>query len=1639
MILTRPGQKCQRALKGLFFLLFLLSSAKTCGQGCLRCNSTLNKCEVCDNVTNFFNDLNGGCVQISIQNCLQLKSNGKCNQCAADFKPNIRGDECLELARGEVVDNCSTYDSEANCTECAQGYFQYKGSCRLVLVPIPDCQVHTPESPDTCIKCAPGKLLSKDGSSCESLPDRDHCAAYNHFDCFDCTKGYYFNANAYITRLLAQDEAMNQYLYDVDTENFNLRMSAFCEAEEVKNCRVFLSQSSCLFCEDGFFRDPNGLCMSAPREPLDGCLDYRTESICERCVEGRFLQNNKCKNITLVEKCLKYATTSNECIECDVKHFLSGPRTCASRVESLSENHCKEPNLQNDRCISCENDYFVDHLGRCIEGISDCDVHSYNNGQLECQQCLEAHFFDAQNNRCERPLDFATNPCLRFGNSRGECRECKPGFYLDGQCRPHQNLDANCEVASGTNANKCSACANGFSLFENSRVCTKVTVANPNCLKWRSATECEQCAPFFQAPNCEQIPADENCEFKHEGATECAKCRSGYFQNDSTQNKCVTGLDFERYKCETFSLANSSTLVQCDTCVKGAFFMEIQDFFGCMNRSNYSSFPDCQMLVYDTDSGQPECVKCIRGKFLQDGQCVDQCSTDYIRTRTVMTVDTALENQLTVEAVDSCRPRETAENCKILVPSVDSTTGQLVCAECEEGFARVYDITKSNTTFNYNSQQDHYDDLIARNAPFACRTLDMISEYSAAHCKAFAETSTGKHGCLKCQLGYTGYVKKPFEDEDLFVIQECVLLDECNRLNTNMLGLSTFESLTKWKVPIETFVSCLECVGQNMMPVIFLRQKQDQSLSPIWFNVLNFVTNQTPNTEVDNLNAFGAVSNCLPTTIGSKFGYPEDFKVTFPSNCALLLYRIDREPKTDLLANEPTIYCIACAPGYRVAERGAIDEDIDVVRKCEPIEYCRVSSWYNYCSECLDGSVYRFDPDTKLVQFDHCVMPTKPNCHAALVNGDCAVCLPGFSINDEGFCEDLNFANCSGSTFLSRSPVFGGTHTAPDYFDLSLGLFLHGRSNIGSRRYGCSQCEQDFIAVRGLPSLGHCVQSSYVQGGKFNRLAFIDNCLQFGWDYAERTHVCRKCIPGFMPNFSGSQCVRKLDYCLRGSANGNVFCHLCQSGFTLLDGRCVLNDIKNCLDFAVSNGALFCSHCADGYYLYGGKFCFKGKVDYCLQYANNQPAKCLKCAHEHAVFRTQLGETVCVPFPEQNCKFWDPLASNGRFECAECENGFYTTDVSADSKTELCFGPLTIEHCAKIDVNLDSADLLNFKCVTCETGYYRADSDSACLLLDKVDLCSEYSTESNRCLQCEDAHYLDYAGKTCTAIPAGIFGCQLYRSTDECRQCKPNMYLFDNSCHFVDPLDWIDHCELYSSVDQCLQCQSGYFLLEKNKCFATRAVKCLTYSDIDTCESCPPGYGFMTDGTLTNCVLINIANCKKPTTHYPFSCIICKKGFYESSGSCHPTDKVPNCEYYQGQNVCLRCKLGYSRSLDGSSCTSVSKLLFPVDNQCDFSVFSPKKTCVACSPGYFFAEGLCKRCSTGYGCMFCDPNNPKKCLVCAPGTVMSLQGKCEGTPLSNFDFGKAVSNQKTVSDLRPNLIIKPSNSLVLFLTAALFW
>lgn len=72
-------------------------------------------------------------------------------------------------------------------------------------------------------------------------------------------------------------------------------------------------------------------------------------------------------------------------------------------------------------------------------------------------------------------------------------------------------------------------------------------------------------------------------------------------------------------------------------------------------------------------------------------------------------------------------------------------------------------------------------------------------------------------------------------------------------------------------------------------------------------------------------------------------------------------------------------FCASCQQGYKATPMSTTFSHIVV--KCEKIQNCLSSRWFNYCSQCQNGYVYAVDSAGR-INYDECVSTEVTNCFA---------------------------------------------------------------------------------------------------------------------------------------------------------------------------------------------------------------------------------------------------------------------------------------------------------------------------------------------------------------------------------------------------------------------------------------------------------------------------------------------------------------------------------------------------------------------------------------------------------------------------------------------------------------------------------
>ena len=124
-------------------------------------------------------------------------------------------------------------------------------------------------------------------------------------------------------------------------------------------CRRYASSSACLTCQNGYYVDGNGNCVSIP---INNCLTYSTLSGCLTCDNGIRLANNTCNtNTPCTTPNCNQCTEQNVCVQCQPSYYLSAANLCVASSNAVQNCDFR---TENNTCARCAYGYY-DNNGAC--------------------------------------------------------------------------------------------------------------------------------------------------------------------------------------------------------------------------------------------------------------------------------------------------------------------------------------------------------------------------------------------------------------------------------------------------------------------------------------------------------------------------------------------------------------------------------------------------------------------------------------------------------------------------------------------------------------------------------------------------------------------------------------------------------------------------------------------------------------------------------------------------------------------------------------------------------------------------------------------------------------------------------------------------------------------------------------------------------------------------------------------------------------------------------------------------------------------------------------------------------------------------------------------------------------------------
>ncbi|XP_036436898.1 proprotein convertase subtilisin/kexin type 5 [Colossoma macropomum] len=593
----------------------------------------------------------------------------RCKRCysACTMCTGSRSDQCSSCKPGYYLDE----ETNSCVTRCEDGYYldHEENMCRKCSEKCVKCT-----SSSICTECPEGTSLigNKCQKSCEAgtyYSEQSDACELCHAACATCAAAGLESCNRCADEYLMEEwrcmPSCSQGFYPSQsrldntgpTQNFCRRCDAsclVCIGPGKGNCTVcvdghILQNGMCVLshdCGDGEFQDDRGnchacdsTCYKCKGPKNDDCIEctasrWLDEGHCvAHCSEGKYQSSGQCHvcdhtcaecvdagpaNCTSCDKdkfgldrylyggvcvtacpeahfhtvlktcepCPEHCglcSSATHCLRCDTSYYLSHG-TCTPL--ECGEGEIEDP--EYDDCMACEEGckkcvlYNPKHCLSCIDGYykyeegcyKHCPAKTYPvEDTMSCVACKHdcVSCDEEECHWCETDLFLSDGMCVQ---------ECPEGFYGDEDTQECEECHTGCQTCSGPGDSGCVSCSEGLVLA--SGECVSEQDICPAKTYLSDDGECEACHP-----SCEM------CRGKQKN--QCSTCITGRYL--TVEQLCVT-------RCPVGSFGSKET-GQCEACPQGCAL--------------------CQ--------DEQRCTRCLSTRksilYLQNGQCVHQCSRGY--------------------------------------------------------------------------------------------------------------------------------------------------------------------------------------------------------------------------------------------------------------------------------------------------------------------------------------------------------------------------------------------------------------------------------------------------------------------------------------------------------------------------------------------------------------------------------------------------------------------------------------------------------------------------------------------------------------------------------------------------------------------------------------------------------------------------------------------------------------------------------------------------------------------------------------------------------------------------------------------------------------------------------------------------
>lgn len=1412
------------------------------------------------------------------------------------------------------------------------------------------------------------------------------------------------------------------------------------QAQSLKeNCEQYSTPSfSCLKCASDFYVSA-GACMSLGEERIEYCDIYKSQTECQVCQPGTYLEDKKCKVFSPIQNC--YLHRNIKCDRCQDDHFLNSSanppfnqstflfntfdfsmyvksdptyeyftRDFSSEVcQKGSINQCKVYDSFST-CKECHEGYYVNTSKRCDRlqepPISGCEVYT---SATVCAKCKFKYILNQSTGQCSEAKDVES--CAEYHATQNKCIRCEKKLYLSGSgmCtgeRVDSVSIASCEETA-PDKDECLECKEGYSLSSRNKFCYKDIV---NCTDQVKSNEidkfhtCRTCKENFY-PSEDKSKCNEakilRCLELVPQKNECQKCEDGfYFESEKAQ--CVN--QFVE-NCEEYIPQTN----QCKKC-SNLYYQQ----------GEYCLLIISSELCQESDGLRNECAKC-KPQYLKSGttcSSLDPRSLEVIDSKCISNTETTKTSDCTECAEDHFILAGTnravlAEDMTVLnCAKVDYTNGKCVqCVENSSGDGSKCLAPDSSLTSECLQLMENSFTTLANGNCAKCRDirqnyLDSTNNYCTRrtnptineNCAEFPEDDGD---CLSCQ-------------ENFFPHAESELRDQC--VNTaEFPGYNTITNCTIYDINKQTCFLCRQGYKLNIDGKTCQLNAYTVNLN--FDNNFNIASPTIPDQDY-------MINNC-------KTYHQVDLNVIRCSECNNQFVSI---VKVNLSEGETLVY-----------DYFSLGINVGLGGFSLPVE------------QCVDfKNSYKMSNGTSSITTDVCDVGIQFEDKPGYA---CIRCKINYNGRIQLVDKDMN-GNALGTTLKVIEGCFSSSEFT-NTFD-GVGYHLRYQENyipyVIYMRYSNCQNSANSLIFNSIVEMNGNIRIEQIKGSNGVVLPIVEcknisqgnvfynnnlNCQIFGYSSLPAptfniqnppVNLCLACKPGYkavlVPGTGRIQSCVQITDC-NNFQNGKYLngCSDPTTGYkldTLENNQLILfddlvqtpNQIENCLVY--TNDSQKCVVCKKNYSLIRGS-CTDVKTQ-TATYNCTTPGYGLNDLNLHYSVNTNKRLMNYTYFLVNKFN----VESVRKTICSSCSSG-NIVGIYPNKNKPKCFPvpkdqpSLTIDNCIKYKA---SSPVI---CHVCGNGYIPNELTGKCIAKQSYTNCTAVTGLTElKCSSCDDNYVVDDLGKcvqsNCKRTLQGK--CALCDDGYKTKQ--------DSEISCEQNLDPSDDCLAYSpSLKTCGKCRNGgvlYLFYEKeNGEFAYKGFSCEpgllipgtlpgwrhyhldeVYIKVDYDSSTNGVMSALTsikNDSLEGRLFINSEPDKNPANSHCFNkrviencipefmlggvfCSKCQNGYMinKSTNKCELSSAIPFCGIYLSEKECEEC-------LPTHYLAGPTQCVKYLPNMNCKEIFKDKNQCKSCEEGFFLNfTKICEQRRNDLNCeTFLDSEN--KCGSCKEGYLYKASNR----------------------------------------------